>query len=349
MIFHFFTKGDENVASSRYRAYLLAKELRKSGHRADVFALDFSWRGNNGFLDNFKLLYKYLKLFYSFDKNDIIFLQRTVYNKYFILAVLCARIRLKKFIFDIDDAVFEHSFFKTWILTKISKIVLCGGHFVLDWAKKYNKNSFYFPNSLPTEIYFYNAKNEIKNNLPVIGWIGSCPAHNDNLKLLKPIFENLISDGIKFKFRLIGAMGDRVVHDFFNNIKGLNVEIIDSLDWTDPKNAVKEIKKFDIGLMPLVKNDWNRAKYFKTLEYMACGVVPVVSGFGENSFIVKNGEDGFIVNNEKEWADKIKFLLKDKVLREMIGERAKLKIKDNFDVKKTVSTLIDFIKIIKYN
>ena len=29
MNFHFFTKGDENVASSRYRAYLLAKELKK--------------------------------------------------------------------------------------------------------------------------------------------------------------------------------------------------------------------------------------------------------------------------------------------------------------------------------
>ena len=75
---------------------------------------------------------------------------------------------------------------------------------------------------------------------------------------------------------------------------------------------------------------------------MACGVVPVVSGFGEN-FIVKNGEDGFTANNEKEWADKIKSLLKDKVLREMMGERAKLKIKDNFDVKKTVFILINYV------
>ena len=270
MTFHFFTKGDETVASSRCRAYLLAKELRNVGHHADVFALDFGWRGKNGFLGNLKLFYKYLKLFYSFNSSDIIFLQRTVYNKYFILAVLCGRLRLKNFIFDIDDAVFEHSFLKTWVLAKISKIVLCGGHFVLNWAKKYNANSFYFPNSLPAEIYFSNKKNnETKNNPPVIGWIGSCPAHNDNLKLLKPIFENLISDGTEFKFRLIGAMGDKIIHDIFNNIKGLNVEIIDSLDWADPQNAAREIQKFDIGLMPLVKNDWNRAKYFKTLEYMA--------------------------------------------------------------------------------
>lgn len=344
MTFHFFTKGDENVASSRYRAYLLAKELKKAGHWADVFALDSKWKNENSFFDNLKFFFKYLKLFYSFDKNDVIFLQRTVYNKYFLLAVLCGRLHLKKFIFDIDDAVFEHSFFKTWVLTKVSKIVLCGSHFVLNWAKKYKKNSFYFPNSLPTEIYFSNAKKyEIKNNPLIIGWIGSCPAHNDNLKLLKPIFENLISNGIKFKFRLIGAMGDRIVRDIFNNIKGLNVEIINSLDWTDPQNAAKEINKFDIGLMPLVKNDWNRAKYFKTLEYMACGVTPIVSDFGENTFIVKNGEDGFTANDEKEWVDKIKLLLKNNDLRKMMGGNAKLKIKDNFDVKKTVFTLINLI------
>ena len=90
MNFHFFTKGDENVASSRYRAYLLAKELKKIGHQADVFALDFRWKNKSGLLINTKLFFKYLKLFYSFDKNDVIFLQRTVYNKYFIYIIYSA-------------------------------------------------------------------------------------------------------------------------------------------------------------------------------------------------------------------------------------------------------------------
>lgn len=344
MTFHFFTKGDESIASSRYRAYLLAKELKNEGHQADVFALDFKWKNKNNFLGNLKEFFKYLKLFYSFGKDDIIFLQRTVYNKYFLLAVLCGRLRLRKLIFDIDDAVFEHSFVKTWILTKISKIVLCGSHFVLDWAKKYNKNSFYFPNSLPMEKYLPNGKDyNIKNNPPIIGWIGSCPDHNENLKLLKPVFERLISDGVSFKFRLIGARGDKFIYDFFNGIKGLNVEIIDNLDWTDPQNAAKEIRKFDVGLMPLVKNDWNRAKHFKTLEYMACGVPPIVSNFGENIFFTKDDENGFIAGSEKEWADKIKMLIKNEILREKIGKTAQFYIKNNFNIKESVIVLKNLI------
>lgn len=345
MNFHFFTKGDENVASSRYRAYLLAKELKKIGHQADVFALDFRWKNKSGLLINTKLFFKYLKLFYSFDKNDVIFLQRTVYNKYFILAVLCGRFRLKNFVFDIDDAVFEHSFLKTWILAKISKTVFCGSHFVLDWAKKHNKKSFYFSNGLPLEIYFSNTKDyNIKNNPPIIGWIGSCPDHNDNLKLLKPIFERLILDGMLFKFRLIGARGDKFVYDFFKNIKGLDVEIIDNLDWKNPKNTAMEIQKFDIGLMPLAKNEWNRAKYFKTLEYMACGVVPIVSGFGENTFIVKDGENGFVANSEKEWADKIKMILSDNKTRKTVGEFARRHIAEHFSIKKRAEQLVDIIR-----
>jgi len=346
MVFHFFTKGDENVASSRYRAYLLAKELIKVGHRADVFDLDFNWKGKNGFLGNLKLFFKYLKLFNSFDRNDIIFLQRTVYNKYFILSALWGRIRLKNFIFDIDDAVFEHSFLKTWLLTKISKTVLCGSHFVLEWAKKYNKNSFYFPNSLPLEAYLPNTKDyNVKNNTPIIGWIGSCPDHNDNLKLLKPVFEGLISAGIVFKFRLIGARGDKFVYNFFQNIKGLDVEITDNLDWKDPRNAAKEIRKFDVGLMPLMENDWNRAKYFKTLEYMACGIPAVVSGFGENAWIIKNGENGFIASNTEEWIEKIKALLLNEKLREKVGKVAQKYITDNYSLKSRIKQLLDIIKV----
>lgn len=345
MIFHFFTKGDESVASSRYRAYLLAKELRKIGHGADVFALNFKWKDKSNFFENLKIFFKYLKLFYSFGKGDIIFLQRTVYSKYFLLAVLCGRFRLKKFVFDIDDAVFEHSFLKTWILTKISKTVLCGSHFVLDWAKKYNKNSFYFPNGLPLEKYLSNTKDyNVNNNPPVVGWIGSCPDHNENLKLLKPIFEDLISGGLFFKFRLIGARGDKFIYDFFKNIKGLNVEIVDNLDWTDPQNAAKEIRKFDIGLMPLVKSNWNCAKYFKTLEYMACGVPPIVSDFGENVFIVKDGENGFIVGDKKDWVEKIKIILKDGKTKEIVGESARRHVAEYFSIEKRAMQLISIIK-----
>ena len=40
----------------------------------------------------------------------------------------------------------------------------------------------------------------------------------------------------------------------FRSIKGLNFEFKNQIKWKDPNVVVKEIKKFDVGVMPLVKD-----------------------------------------------------------------------------------------------
>lgn len=340
MTIYFFSKGDKSIPSSRYRAYFLADELSKLGYSAKVYPLYPPEK--NPFLENIKSFFQYLKLLRSIDKEDKIVLQRTIYNKYFYLAALFARIFFgKKFIFDFDDAIFVHSFLKTVIMVKLAEKVTCGGYFVLDWAKKYNPNSFYLPDAIPTEFYFPFTKNyKIKNSSPLIGWVGDGSVHFENLRFFKKILESLIKEGIKFQFKLIGAKNDKRIYSLFSSLPGLEVEII---DWINPENVAREIQKFDIGVMPLVGNDWNRAKYFKTLEYMACAVPPVASGFGENKFIIKNGENGFLADTTDEWCEKIKLLLSDKNLRERLGKRAQANIRGKFSLQQIARQFLNLV------
>ncbi|MBU6142099.1 glycosyltransferase family 4 protein [Patescibacteria group bacterium] len=238
-----------------------------------------------------------------------------------------------------DDAVFEHSFLKTWILVKLASAVTCGSMFIFEWAKKHNKNSFYFLNSLPPDIYA--SRHGSGSDIPVIGWAGDGPAHFENLKLLPPIFERLIADGLRFKFTLIGALGDGRVHDLFASVKGLDYAIIDRLDWSDPRNVAREIAQFDIGIMPMIENRWNKAKYFKTLEYMACGVPALAGDFGENTHIIENGENGFLLKDGEEWYQKLKLLISDKDLRIKLGKRGLETIKERFSLEKATARLIN--------
>ena len=186
MTIHFFTKGDKTVASSRYRVYFLADELNRTGHRAVVHQMELDWKRRGTLGRNTLSFFRYVQLFLSFKKSDAVFLQRTIYNKYFFLAVICARMLGRQFIFDFDDAIFKHSFFKAYVFVKMARTVTCGSHAALLWAKKYNPKSFFFPNPIPLEIYAPCTKDyEERDDSPVVGWVGSGPVHFENLKLLK--------------------------------------------------------------------------------------------------------------------------------------------------------------------
>jgi glycosyltransferase involved in cell wall biosynthesis len=66
------------------------------------------------------------------------------------------------------------------------------------------------------------------------------------------------------------------------------------------------------------------------LEAMSCGCAVVSTATCMIPKIIKNGENGFISNNEGELRSYLELLLNDKSLREKIGTNARKTIEDNF-------------------
>lgn len=244
-------------------------------------------------------------------------------------------------ILDLDDAIYLHSPCRTKIVTHISDAVIVGSHSLADWAKKYNKNVHLIPTGIHTSDYdkFSNTRRE-SNKKFTLGWIGNGPAHYENLQLLVPILMSLAKQTPDLAFRLVGALNDKKIHQLFDSIKNMRIEIIDSLNWSDPESVPRAIRDFDVGLMPLVDSEWNKGKCaFKAIEYMACSVPPVLSPVGENKFLVKDSVNGFLPDSPQEWSNNIFKLYADEELRANMGNAAHATISKWYSLKENVSLL----------
>ena len=81
----------------------------------------------------------------------------------------------------------------------------------------------------------------------------------------------------------------------------INNKDIKCLNWSS-KNEVKYLNKIDIGVMPLPNNQWTRGKCgLKILQYLSIGIPSIVSNVGINSEIIKNGKNGYLINNIRDW------------------------------------------------
>ncbi len=327
MRFFFFSKGDKSVASSRYRAYYLAEALLALGHEAVVTLVA---------VHSFSDFARYLRLLLNARRRDVVFLQRTIYSRAFIVAVLIARVLGRRFIFDIDDAVWQPPAKRTAFLARLAFLVTCGSAPALRWARSKKRPALLLSNGLPLSVYV--ARSEESPGIPLVGWIGDGPAHAENLKLLVPVLDALRNEGTPFRFRLIGAMGDRRIYDLFGG--ATDVDIIDTLDWSDPRRAVSEIQRFAIGVMPLASSEWNQAKYFKALEYMAAGV-PVVASRAEALVpIVEGNAAGVLVTDTEEWVRTLRNLLSNAPERAKLGSQGRAALERDYSSTAMAKTLL---------
>lgn len=339
MKFYVFAKGDRNTPSSRYRAYYLAEALEELGYEVQLVLV--TERGVRSF-------FKYLRILLQRKSSDVIYLQRTIYNKFFTVSLFLVHFLLRKrYIFDIDDAVYEHRKYKTWMFVqsrhktiwyvRYAALVTCGSEKIQAWTKQYNPRSYVVANSLPMSVY--SKREREPEGVPVIGWIGSLPAAY--VPVVIPALQELHKRGYEFQLKVIGAMGDQKIRKQLAGIP--NVTVIDSLNWSDPTEAVREIKTFHIGIMPLTKESWAQAKYFKALEYMACSVPVVVSPGQTVREIVEVADSGFVAADTNEWVEKLALLLDNKSKREEFGARGRNAIEKKYS---NIARARELIKLI---
>lgn len=344
------SRYDNLGASSRYRFYQYLPYLRKEGIEITVAPLFDNDYIEDLYAGRKKNLLKILRVYvkriinlYHVRDFDVIWIEIEALP--WLPAWIEYKLGLDKapYIVDYDDAIF-HQYDKNkfklikWILghkidliMKHANTVLVGNEYLLERAKKAGARMI---ESLPTvidlrkyPITFFN-----NNDIFTIGWIGS-PITSHYLKLAIPALEEICKNNTA-RLMLIGAKRE----DLPTNMP------VKYVSWSE-ETETKEIQKFDVGIMPLPDNAWERGKCgFKLIQYMACGKPVIGSPVGVNRKIIKHGFNGYQARNIDEWIWAINKLKNDPKLRQKMGKAGREIVEKNYCLQVTAPKLCKILK-----
>lgn len=292
----FLPKYNELGPSSRYRIYQYLDSYKNAGINVKVSPLF----GAHFFVSNkivkiLGTLFYYFRRFFNLlqvYKYDIIYIEyelfpycSSVFEKLFTILKV-------RYIVDYDDAIFHNynqsnnRLIRFLLSNKIDTViknasyVITGSPYLTEYATKLNSNCIEIPTSVSKKKYISQSDSE-KNTVFTIGWIGSRTTSANVLKLI-PAFEAL-REKIDFQLNLIGFDENES-----NKLAHLNANII---AW-EAGSEIAEIRKFDLGIMPLDVTPFNQGKCgFKLIQYMGCSLPTVSTPLEANVKINRNGKN----------------------------------------------------------
>jgi glycosyltransferase involved in cell wall biosynthesis len=159
-----------------------------------------------------------------------------------------------------------------------SSHVITGSPYLTNFSLKYNSNVTEIPTSVSETLYSLPQR-KLQNEIFNIGWVGSKTTSINIIPILPAIAE--LSKKINVKLLLIGFNPQ-----LENELLGINYQII---NWSSD-DEINQIKKFDVGIMPLIDTPFNNGKCgFKLVQYMACGLPTISTPLAANKKINRNG------------------------------------------------------------
>lgn len=165
----------------------------------------------------------------------------------------------------------------------------------------------------------------------VVGWIGS-PATAHYLREVAAALAPLHASGL-IRGVAVGARPDQVAGTVFQ-----------PREWREETEA-EALRGFDIGIMPLRDELWERGKCgYKLIQYMASGLPVVASPVGVNTEIVSEGVNGLLASEPGQWADAIARLARDPDLRRSMGEAGRQRVRQRYSLQAQAGRLIDMLR-----
>lgn len=251
-----------------------------------------------------------LSILFFRKRNSLIVFQKIYSNGIYATALkLLLFFRPAYTLYDIDDA--EHTRRPTnTIHYFMKKCSACsaGSNSLVDYIKQFNQNVFLLTSPVIDHGF---VKKQCATPI-TIGWVGYYGAHRQSLTEL--FFPALYRVDFPVKLKVLGIANqteEQEIKSYFKNNKNILIEAPLNLNWLDEKSIYETITTFDIGISPLINNEFNRAKSaFKLKKYLSCGVPALGSNVGENPTFLHNQVNGYLCNTPDEYFQKL-YLLKD--------------------------------------
>lgn len=346
----FLTQTSELGPSSRYRVYQYLNFLKRKGVNFRVspaitssyFTKVYKTDRPINKLPYFGLVaLKRLIGLTMIGADDIVFLQKEVLPQaYPLIEELIKRLD-RKLVFDFDDAIFLlppkrksllYNFrYKNSIprILTMSAYVIAGNEYLKRYALKFNRNVEVIPTSIDTETYFVRKK-EKKDKIN-IGWIGSKTTI-------------LYLDRLRNVFRALGKSYNICV-----TVIGPGNYRIDGVEtmarpWR-LETEVSDLQCFDIGVAPLINDEWALGKSgCKVIQYMGVGIPAVASRVGIYGEIINDGDNGFLADSEEEWVEKLSQLIENETLRQRFGSLGRKTVEERYSLKVNGPKLLEILQ-----
>lgn len=96
----------------------------------------------------------------------------------------------------------------------------------------------------------------------------------------------------------------------------IDIEKFSSMPLEEYRRKIQD-GNYDIGLSPLITDEFTKCKYFnKFIEYTMAGIVGMYSNTEPYTYVVQDGENGFLVNDDPEdWYEALCKVIDDALLR----------------------------------
>ncbi|MHC4616773.1 MAG: glycosyltransferase family 4 protein [Planctomycetota bacterium] len=205
--------------------------------------------------------------------------------------------------------------------------------------KKYNpeRPTWVIENALDVEMWERaNSSRQRRDTMGIvaltIGWVAS-QSHKYDAPLIMPAIERLMAENKNVRLHFIGWIEQQELTDRMRN------EFADRIalqEWVPIGELPYHMIDFDIGIAPLMDNDFNRCKSgIKALQYWALGV-PVVCTPLTPYDIVTAGEDGLKADSAEDWYRALKSLVDDAALRRKMGAKGRETLIAKHDMRSRV-------------
>ena len=158
-----------------------------------------------------------------------------------------------------------------------------------------------------------------------------------NIPFLLTCFQKITKDFSNTRLVIIGEGEERILKDL---AKKLNVE--NKVEWIKgvPYSRIPQyFKAADIFVLPSLYEGFPRV----LMEAAMAGKPIVSTNVGGTEDIIKDGENGFIINqgNEENFVEKVLFLLKSSTIAQEMGKKGQELMESKFDPQKTLVKQIE--------
>lgn len=257
----------------------------------------------------------------------------------------------KKIVCEVDDFIkvspdnphkAEHEMLQaeevTKVMLRVADMVTTTTPYLAEKLREFNKNVVVLPNYMDLDGRWggdvrKNTSDEIR-----IGWAGSI-THFEDIKLIEKPLKRILSEYPKVKLILMGDMRFRDMFEGYNVDVKLGVPI-------DVYPAILRSAQLDIGLAPLVDNEFTRCKsWIKPMEYALCKVPCIASNVEpyKKSLAVTR------VDNVDDWYYELKDFVEDEYLRRKSGETAHKQLYEKYNLKDHIGEWVEAYNSLYYN